>query len=92
MILNDLIVGLFSKMAPKAYADFQRDLGFLMQNTGAQVTLAEGSNRADFRGGPDEVLKSMGIECILQVRHAKSELQKILHFYFPQAEWYYEMI
>lgn len=48
------------------YADFQRDLGFLMQNTGAQavtqsrsfndqVTLAEGSNRADFRGGPDEV-------------------------------------
>ncbi|CAE7201959.1 Caltractin, partial [Symbiodinium sp. KB8] len=67
-----LMPGLFSKMPPKAYSDFQRDVSFLMQNTGAQVTLSEGSNRADFRGGPDEV------------RHAKAELQKILHFYFPQ--------
>ncbi|CAK9114419.1 unnamed protein product [Durusdinium trenchii] len=67
-----LMPGLFQKMQPKAYSDFQRDLSFLMQNTGAQVTIAEGSNRADFRGGPDEV------------RQAKSELQKILHFYFPQ--------
>ncbi|CAJ1373943.1 unnamed protein product [Effrenium voratum] len=67
-----LMPGLFQKLAPKKYADFQRDLGFLMQNSGAQVTIAEGSNRADFRGGPEEV------------RHAKSELQKILHFYFEQ--------
>ncbi|CAL1171468.1 unnamed protein product [Cladocopium goreaui] len=67
-----LMPGLFAKLQPKAYSDFQRDLSFLMQNTGAQVTIAEGSNRADFRGGPDEV------------RHAKSKLQKILHFYFPQ--------
>eukprot|EP00439_Symbiodinium_sp_Y106_P003773 s3884_g1.t1 len=67
-----LMPGLFSKMPPKAYSDFQRDVSFLMQNTGAQVTLSEGSNRADFRGGPDEV------------RRAKAELQKILHFYFPQ--------
>eukprot|EP00913_Durusdinium_trenchii_P017230 g16202.t1 len=69
-----LMPGLFQKMQPKAYSDFQRDLSFLMQNTGAQVTIAEGSNRADFRGGPDED----------GVRQAKSELQKILHFYFPQ--------
>lgn len=67
-----LVPGLFSKMSPKAWNDFQRDLGFLQQNCGAQVEVAQGSNRADFRGGPEEV------------RRAKSELQKVLHFYFPQ--------
>jgi len=67
-----LMPGLFSKMSHKMWDDFQRDLGFMQQSTGAQVNILDGSNRVDFAGGPDEV------------RRAKSELQDVLKFYFPQ--------
>mmetsp|Transcript_18938 Transcript_18938/g.30727 ORF Transcript_18938/g.30727 Transcript_18938/m.30727 type:complete len:578 (+) Transcript_18938:56-1789(+) len=67
-----LMPNLFTRMAPNAWADLQKDIGFLMQNSGAEVEVVQGSNRADFRGTPEAVM------------FAKAELQKILHFYFPQ--------
>lgn len=67
-----LMPGLLSRMSPKMSTDFYKDLDFLIQNSGvAHIDIAPGSNKADFQGGPE------------QVRYAKTELQKILHFYFP---------
>eukprot|EP00931_Biecheleriopsis_adriatica_P069800 TRINITY_DN43610_c0_g1_i1.p1 TRINITY_DN43610_c0_g1~~TRINITY_DN43610_c0_g1_i1.p1 ORF type:complete len:462 (+),score=128.81 TRINITY_DN43610_c0_g1_i1:32-1387(+) len=67
-----LMPGLFGTMEAKAKADFQRDMGMLSQNCGAKVTIREEANRIDFAGGPEEA------------RHARSEMQNILHFYFPK--------
>merc|ERR1719282_913613 len=67
-----LMPGLFSRMPPHKWKTFQDDLQTLTQNSGAIIDIAQGSNRADFQGGPAEV------------KHAKMELQKILNFYFPQ--------
>eukprot|EP00928_Gymnodinium_smaydae_P087969 TRINITY_DN72131_c0_g1_i1.p1 TRINITY_DN72131_c0_g1~~TRINITY_DN72131_c0_g1_i1.p1 ORF type:complete len:603 (-),score=107.51 TRINITY_DN72131_c0_g1_i1:270-2078(-) len=67
-----LTPGLFSRMPPHQWNDLQRDVGFLMQNSGAEVEIMQGSNRANFRGSSEAV------------SYAKSEMMKILHFYFPQ--------
>eukprot|EP00451_Oxyrrhis_marina_P031837 CAMPEP_0204375190 /NCGR_PEP_ID=MMETSP0469-20131031/49064_1 /ASSEMBLY_ACC=CAM_ASM_000384 /TAXON_ID=2969 /ORGANISM="Oxyrrhis marina" /LENGTH=363 /DNA_ID=CAMNT_0051365843 /DNA_START=1 /DNA_END=1089 /DNA_ORIENTATION=- len=65
--------GLLLRMTPQMEADFWRDLQHMSHATGAQVELSKGSNRANFVGNP---------QC---TAHAKSELQKILNFYFPDS-------
>lgn len=64
-----LMPGLLDQMQPRQWNEFQGDLRFLQNKEGCEIEI--GPNKVDFRGT---------VDCVLR---AKSELQKILHFYFP---------
>jgi len=64
--------GLFTRMAPRMWNDFQGDVGHIMGNSGVEIIVVQGNNRIDLKGSQEDTM------------FAKAELMKVLHFYFPQ--------